>query len=455
MMTMNKTSVKRAYKLQGALSLPGDKSISHRAALIALVCRQKVEITNFAPGDDCQRSLAAVRQLGGVIETEANLVRISMPPDGLLSPTEPINCGNSGTTMRLLAGLLCGSGVSTRLVGDQSLSRRPMDRIAAPLRLMNANIELADGDTAPMKITPSRIIPIDYTLPVASAQVKSSLLFAGLASGCDVTIRERIVTRDHMERMIRHMGGTVNIEDVVPELVTDPKDPRKRIKITPTDEYKRTITLAPAGRLSGGVIEIPGDISTAAYFIAAALMVPGSHLILQGVGLNSTRTMFINILKQMGADIKISGRLDKSGEPTGDIEVKYTKLKPRKIAGDIIPGLIDELPILAVLAASLAGTTVIRDAAELRLKESDRIKALTVNLNAMGVKVGEFPDGLAIEGSGEINGAEVDSFGDHRVAMAFAVAGLAAHGTTVIKNSDVVKVSCPSFFTMLEGLRVK
>jgi len=447
--------MKKARKLQGLLTLPGDKSISHRAAIISLLCDDVVEARNYAPGEDCLRSLDAVRALGGRVETGGATVKMSPPKEGPVAPEGPIDCGNSGTTMRLLAGVLAGAGVSATLIGDESLSRRPMGRIVEPLRQMNGSISVSEDGTPPLGIEAAELIPIDYIMPVASAQVKSCLILAGLASGNTVTVREKKFTRDHTERMIRHLGGAVEIEDVTPEFVTDPKDPRKRRKVMPTDEYRRTIGLRSTGRLSGGLIEIPGDVSTAAYFISAALIIPGSHVILQGVGINPTRTAFISLLKTMGARIELKNRREVSGEPVCDIEVAYSRLKPRKISGDVIPNMIDELPMLGVLAAAISGTTIIRDAEELRHKESDRIHATVTNLDAMGVKVGEFPDGFVVEGSGELNGAELDSFGDHRVAMAFAVGALAAHGKSVIKNSEAVGISCPGFFVMLEGLRVK
>jgi 3-phosphoshikimate 1-carboxyvinyltransferase len=442
------TQIRRARKLQGLIRLPGDKSMSHRAALLSLLCREMVEASNFAPGEDCARSLEAVAMLGCAVEQQGDVVRIT-PPEGMDAPEDDINCGNSGTTMRLLAGILAGSGITARLAGDESLSRRPMMRIVEPLRLMNADISATESGTAPIDIKPARLIPIDYVMPVASAQVKSSLLLAGLASGSDVKVREKAFTRDHTERMIQYLGGKISVEDVAPEIVADPNDPRKRKKVLPIDDYRRTIALIADERLIGGTIDIPGDVSTAAYFIAAATIVPGSHVILQNVGLNPTRTAFINLARQMGANIKTKNRREVSGEPVGDIEVAYARLKPRKISGDTIPNMI------GILAATIQGTTIIRDAEELRHKESDRIRATVANLEAMGVKVGEFPDGFAVEGTGELNAGEIESFGDHRIAMAFGVAGLAAHGKTLIKNSGVVAVSCPDFFGMLEGLRVQ
>ncbi len=452
---MSDITIKKARKLQGLLTLPGDKSISHRAALISLLCEDPVEVRNYAPGEDCMRSLDAVRSLGGRVEVDGSRVRLSRPDDGLKAPDTAIDCGNSGTTMRLLAGLLAGAGVSARLTGDESLSKRPMARIVEPLRQMNASISAGEDGTPPIEIEPGDLIPIDYIMPVSSAQVKSSLLLAGLASATPVTVREKKVTRDHTERMIRHLGGAIEIEDVSPEIVTDSKDPRKRKKVMPTDEYRRMIALRSPGRLSGGTIDVPGDISTAAYFISAALIIPGSHVILQGVGVNPTRTAFINLVKKMGGRIEFKNRREMSGEPVCDIEVAYSRLKPRKISGDAIPNMIDELPMLGVLAATINGTTIVRDAEELRHKETDRIHATVANLEAMGVKVGEFPDGFIVEGSGELNGAELESFGDHRMAMAFAVGALVGHGKSVIKDSEAVRVSCPEFFAMLEGLRVK
>ncbi|MFH1701528.1 MAG: 3-phosphoshikimate 1-carboxyvinyltransferase [Candidatus Zixiibacteriota bacterium] len=452
---MSEIVIKNAKKLQGAISLPGDKSISHRAALLSLLCENPLSITNYSDAADCQNTLNAVKSLGGLIRNEGDSLILSPSPEGIKSPEGPIECGNSGTTMRLLAGLLAGSSVSATLIGDDSLSSRPMKRISEPLRLMNAEIEISDNNTAPIKISPGMIIPIDYTLPVASAQVKSAIILAGLASKTDVIIREKSLSRDHTERMISFLGGDLRVENVKMKTIEDPVDPRKKKKVLAIGDYKRSIFLGKNTRISGGEINIPGDISTAAFFIAAALLIKGSHLIIRSIGVNSARMGFVRILKQMGARINIKNRRELSGEPTGDIEVFYSKLKPRKISGESIPGLIDEIPVLAVLASYIEGTTIIRDAGELRHKESDRIKAVCDNLTAMGVKVGEFPDGMAIEGTGEMEGAEINSFGDHRIAMAFAIAGITAHGQTVIKNSDVVSISCPNYFNLLDGLRIK
>jgi 3-phosphoshikimate 1-carboxyvinyltransferase len=279
------------------------------------------------------------------------------------------------------------------------------------------------------------------------------LLLAGLASGVEVIVREKSPVRDHTERMLQHLGCVCTVEDVAPETVVDPDDPRRKKKVRATEEYRRSIILPARQTLAGGTVDIPGDFSTAANFITAALLIRGSHVILKGVGLNHTRTAFVTILKQMGAEIAIKNRTVVCGEPVGDIEATYGPLKPRKVAGDLIGAVIDEIPLLAVLASQIEGTTIIRDAEELRHKESDRIAAVVRNLKAMGVKVGEFPDGFAVDGGSELNGAEIDSFGDHRIAMAFAVAGAAAHGRTIISGSEAIIVSCPRFYTMLEGLR--
>lgn len=452
---MSEMIIKKAKKLQGAISLPGDKSISHRAALMSLLCEGPLTITNYSDAADCQNSLNAVKSLGGIIQNYGQSLVLSPPPDEIKSPEEPIDCGNSGTTMRLLTGLLSGLQVNATLIGDESLSSRPMKRIAEPLGQMNAEINTTEENTAPIQIFPGTIIPIDYTLPVASAQVKSALILAGLSSKTDVIVREKSLTRDHTERMISFLGGALKVEDVKTNIIPDPLDPRKKKKVLETDAYKRSIFLENNTSISGGEINIPGDISTASFFIAAALLIKDSHLIVKDIGINNTRMGLVKILKQMGAQINIKNRREISGEPVGDIEVFHSKLKPRKISGDIIPGLIDEIPILAVLASNIEGTTIIRDAEELRHKESDRIKAVCDNLSAMGVTVGEFPDGMAIEGRSELEGAEIDSFGDHRIAMAFAVAGLCAHGQTIIKDSDVVSISCPNYFNLLDGLRIK
>lgn len=452
---MSETTIKRVRKLQGAMSLPGDKSISHRAALLSLVCDGSMAIRNYAAGDDCRRTLDAVAMLGATVEIDGSTVKITPPAEGIQTPDRPIECDNSGTTMRLLAGLLAGSDIEVSLFGDESLSNRPMKRIVDPLTRMNAQIRCEEDGTPPLYISPSRLIPIEYTLPVASAQVKSALLLAGLSGRCGVTVRENIITRDHTERMIRHLGGDLAQEDIKAEIIPDPNDPRKKKKVLSTDEYKRALTLNGAVRLTGSVIEVPGDISTAANFITAALLLRGSHVILKGVGVNATRLGFIHTLKVMGAEIALKNKTEICGEPRADIEVHYSKLKPRKISGEQVAAMIDELPLLALIAATLEGTTVVRDAKELRHKESDRIHAIAENLKRMDVKIGEFPDGFAIEGRGDLEGAELDSFGDHRIAMVCAVAGMVAHGKTTVADGDVVATSCPDFMTMLEGLRVK
>ncbi|MCK5126746.1 MAG: 3-phosphoshikimate 1-carboxyvinyltransferase [candidate division Zixibacteria bacterium] len=452
---MSEITIKKAKKLQGALIIPGDKSISHRAALLSLLCCDKIEIENYSDAVDCKNSLDAVAALGATVSSEQDTVTITPPHDGLKSPEKPIDCGNSGTTMRLLAGLLAGANVSASLIGDESLSQRPMSRIIEPLKKMNAQVSSTEAGTAPLVIDPSPIIPIDYTLPIPSAQVKSAILLAGLVSGTKTVVREQVISRDHTERMISFLGGKIEIDDIKAQIIPDPDDPRKKKRVLPTDKYKRAITVSLSEKLDGGKITVPGDFSTAAFFIAAGLMIKGSHIILKNIGINPTRIGFLTVLRQMGAKIELKNRREICGEPTADIEVVYCPLKPRKIAGDIIPKLIDEIPIIAVLAASLNGTTVIRDAEELRHKECDRIHATVKNLEALGVKVGEFPDGIAIEGIGDLEAGEVDSFGDHRIAMAFGVAAMAAHGTTTIKRSDAVDISCPKFFNMLEGLRLK
>jgi len=449
----DKIEIKKAHKLNGVIELPGDKSISHRAAILALLSSDKTEIVNYATGEDCKRTLDICRALGAEVAVENNIVTIVPPAERFKTPEDPLDCGNSGTTMRLMAGFLAGAGIKARLIGDQSLSLRPMQRLVDPLREMNAVVIPEENGTAPLDIVPDKLISLDYTLPVASAQVKSALLLAGLASQTPVTVREKVITRDHTERLINFMGGQIEINDIKSELIADPDDPRKKKRVLPTEDYKRMIRLPRQEKLAGGRIEIPGDFSTAAFFIAAGLLVKGSHVIIKNIGFNPTRNAFVAVLRQMGAVITVKNKREWSGEPVVDLEVLYSQLKPRKIHGDSIAALIDELPLLALLAGRIEGTTVIRDAEELRHKESDRIKAMAQNLGVLGIKTGEFPDGLAIEGRPEWEGGVIDSFGDHRIAMTFAVAGLAAHGRTYIKGGRVAAVSCPAFYEMLEGLR--
>jgi len=422
-----------ARKINGSISLPGDKSISHRAGLIAALAPGSSEIANFSTAQDCGSTLACLRQLGVSIEVDdEGFVRFA-GSQSLKAPDGPLDCGNSGSTMRMLAGILAGQNFSAELIGDKSLSSRPMRRIIEPLELMGATIDSNDGKP-PLKIHGSdRLVPITYRLPVASAQVKSAILFAGLFANGRTTVIEKSPSRDHTERLFNGFG----------------------VPVTTNDDL--SITLDGPARFTGGTMTIPGDISSAAYFVAAAMLLPRSELTIERVGLNPTRAAFLSVLRSWGAKIVTTDFRSERNEPMGTITVSgglhsVPRDEDRVLSGPMIPSLIDELPLLAVVGSQVPGGIQIRDAEELRLKESDRLLATTENLRAMGANVEEFDDGIAVSGGAELRGATIDSFGDHRIAMAFSVAALIAGGPTEIMDSDCVGVSFPEFFSLLEML---
>ncbi|HWR81711.1 MAG TPA: 3-phosphoshikimate 1-carboxyvinyltransferase, partial [Candidatus Deferrimicrobium sp.] len=356
---------------------------------------------------------------------------------------------NSGTTARLLAGIIAGSGLEATLTGDASLQSRPMKRVIDPLTAMGAEISTGNG-RLPMKVRGRKLGSLDYDMPVASAQVKSALLLAGVASSCEVTIRERIITRDHTEVMLGHLGEGVSVREVKPVSVPDSADPRKKHLRMP-EPFKREIRLSAGAQVTGGTIDLPGDISTAAFFLAAAA-ISGRTVAVENLGLNPTRTAYLDHLRAIGCRVEIKDRSTVSGESRGTVTVTGGPLKPRKISGDVTVGLIDEIPIVAVMAAFADGTTVIRDASELRLKESDRLAAVSENLTRMGVKCGLLDDGLVIEGGKDFAGADFQSFGDHRIAMAFSIAALSLVGPSTIDHDDCVSVSCKPFYKLLDSI---
>jgi len=421
-----------ARKIKGQITLPGDKSISHRAALIAALATGATEISNFSTAQDCASTLACLRQLGVSVEVKDGVVRVAGGKN-LNAAGASLDCGNSGSTMRILAGVLAGQNFNAELIGDESLTRRPMRRIIEPLELMGAKIDSTDGKP-PLKIHGSnRLVPITYRLPVASAQVKSAILFAALFANGRTTVIEKSPSRDHTERLFKGFG----------------------VPVTTNDDL--SITIDGPARFNGGAITIPGDISSAAYFIAAAMLLPHSELTIEGVGLNPTRAAFLSVLSSWGAAITTSDVRDERNEPVGTINVRgglhsVARDEDRILSGAMIPWLIDELPLLAVVGTQVRGGIQIRDAEELRLKESDRLQATANNLRAMGAEVEEFDDGIAVSGSAELRGAAIDSYGDHRIAMAFSVAALLAQGGTEIKNPECVAISFPEFFGLLETL---
>lgn len=422
-----------ARKLKGRISLPGDKSISHRVALIAGLSSGSSEISNFSTAQDCASTLACLKQLGVSVELEKDGVLRFTGAEKLTAPREQLDCGNSGSTIRILAGVLAGQNFTAELVGDQSLSTRPMRRIIEPLELMGARIDSTDGKP-PLKITGSdRLSPITYRLPVASAQVKSAILFASLFADGRTTVIEKSPSRDHTERLFNGFG----------------------VPVTTIDDL--SITIDGPARFTGGAITIPGDISSAAYFIAAAMLLPKSELTIEAIGLNPTRAAFLSVFSSWGALISTSDLRSEHNEPIGTINVSgglrfAARDEHRTLSGSMIPSLIDELPLLAVVGSQVPGGIQIRDAEELRLKESDRLQATANNLRAMGAEVEEFDDGLAVFGPTDLRGAAIDSYGDHRIAMAFSVAALIAEGETEIKNSECVAISFPEFFELLDTL---
>ncbi len=442
-------TINPAKEIKGSITVPGDKSIAHRAVLISLLSQQPIDILNFPDSADCQVSLNAVQALGVQVERRDDRVRLQ-PSDSISVPADTIiDCANSGTTARLLAGIIAGSDLEVTLAGDESLQSRPMQRIVDPLTAMGAEF-FADDGHLPMRIRGRKLLPFEYTLPIASAQVKSAIMLAALASECSVTVRETVLARDHTEIMIEVVGEGITQRKITPVPVPDPLDPRRKRMQMP-EPFKKEISMSAQAKINGGTVDIPGDFSTAAYFFAAAAIGRGTVEV-RNVGLNPTRTAFLDYLKTCGCSVNIANKTVVSGEPRGDVTVTGGKLSPRKIASENTVNLIDEIPIVAVVAAFAGGTTLIRDAAELKLKESDRLASLSENLTLMGVKHGLLEDGLAIEGGCDFSGADFKSFGDHRMAMAFSVASLFLIGPSSIDDEDIVRVSCPNFYDLLDKI---
>jgi 3-phosphoshikimate 1-carboxyvinyltransferase len=400
--------------------VPGDKSISHRALIIGALADGPVPIENLSPARDVQSTALCLRELGVTVTAQG------VHSCGLRPPARPLDAGNSGTTLRLLAGLLAGYPYTVTLTGDASLRKRPMQRIIEPLTAMGAQIESAGG-YAPLRISGSRLRGIRYTLPIASSQVKSALVLAGLHAQGVTTVIEPSPTRDHTERMLRYLG-------------------------VPLKTIKGSVSVHGGSRPKAKALVVPGDFSSAAFFLAAAVLVPEARLTIRDVGLNPTRTGFLDVLCEMGAQISVHHEREIAHEPWGDLRGESSELHGRVIGGALIPRLIDELPLLAICATQAHGVTVIQDAGELRVKETDRIRAVTHNLRKMGAHVEERPDGWVIPGRQRLSGALVESFGDHRIAMAFAIAGLIADGPTVISGAEWVAISYPTFFDDLAQL---
>ena len=444
--------------LRGAIRVPGDKSISHRAVMIGSISEGVTEIEHFSSGADCGHTVEGMKDLGVEIEEiDGKLLVHGRGLRGLRAAPKPLEAGNAGTMMRLLSGILAGQDFESIIGGDAYLNRRPMKRIMEPLRLMGAEVSGVEDEYPPLRIRGGNLRPISYRMPVASAQVKSCVLFAGLYADGRTTVIERTPSRDHTERMLRAFGAAVEQGSVRPSVRSEDREAEVARRLRRLEGASETaeieIGVMGGPRLEGQRVVVPGDLSAAAFFSVAGTMVPDSEICIEGVGLNPTRRGILEVLRRMGAKIEVEQKGESGGEPFGDLIVRSAELGRIRIGGALIPGLIDEIPILAVAATQVPGEVVIRDAEELRKKETDRIKAVVENLRKMGAKVGEMPDGLVIEGGRPLKGARVDSFGDHRIAMAFAVAGLVAEGETVITRAEWADVSFPGFYGVLENLR--
>ena len=422
--------------LKGEVTIPGDKSISHRSIMLGSIALGTSEITHFLEGADCLSTIDCFRKMGVEIERKPSSILVhGKGLRGLTAPASTLNVGNSGTTTRLISGILSGQNFATTLSGDDSLNSRPMKRIMTPLNTMGAHIRsLNDNGCAPLHIRPGALHGIHYQSPVASAQVKSAVLLAGLYADSPTSVTEPALSRNHTELMLQGFGAYV-----ATDLHTD---------------GTATAHVEPCKELYGQQICVPGDISSAAYFIAAALLVPGSELLVKNVGTNFTRAGFLKVCKAMGADIETVSQTIEGGESRADLLVRYSHLKGTVIEGDIIPTLIDEIPMIAIMAAFADGQTVIRDAAELKVKETNRIDTVTAGLKAMGAVITPTDDGMIIEGTGHLNGASIQSYLDHRIAMAFSVAGLASDGETQIVDSQCVDVSYPEFYATLNSVSI-
>ena len=433
---MSKETIQPAKYLTGGLELPGDKSISHRYAMLAALAEGTSELRHFSASADCHSTLGCMDALGAGVKIDQDTVRITgHGPRGLKRSWRALDAGNSGTTMRLLAGILAGQDFTSKLTGDDSLRKRPMKRVIAPLREMGADIRGREDNFAPLEIRGVKLKAINYHVPMASAQVKSAVLLAGLFAEGVTTVTEPARTRDHTELALEEFGVVIERRG-------------RTVQIHGFSKGKGS------GKLAAQSLDVPGDLSSAVFFIAAASLLPESNILIHNVGLNPTRTAILDLLVSMGAQVQMQALRSSHGEVVGDLAVKGASLRGGVIAGDRIPLVIDELPMLAALGPFTEEGIEIRDAAELRVKESDRIAALAENLRRMGAAVEERPDGLKVQGrrAGKLRGAEIEPRGDHRIAMAFAVAGLAAEGNTVIRDADCAGVSFPGFFKELNRL---
>ena len=414
--------------LKGTIKIPGDKSISHRAVMFGSLAKGDTEITGFLRGDDCMSTISCFKKLGiGIDVTDDKVIVHGKGLKGLSAPKEPLDVGNSGTTIRLISGILSAQNFDSVLNGDASIQKRPMKRVIYPLSLMGASIESTNDGYAPLTIHGSKLKAIEYTMPVASAQVKSAILLASLFAEGTTVINEPVASRDHTEIMLNYFGADIK-------------------------NNKGVITSSPVDELYGRNLEVPGDISSAAFFMVAGLVVPNSHIIIENVGINPTRTGIIDALQAMGGHVKVLNERKSGGELVGDIEVKTSHLKATTLEGSIIPRMIDEIPVFAVAALCAEGTTYVKDASELKVKESNRIATMSTELGKMGVTITETDDGMIIEGNQKLKGSTVYSHLDHRVAMSCAIAALIAEGNTTITDADCVGISFPDFYDILENL---
>ncbi|MEO6906331.1 MAG: 3-phosphoshikimate 1-carboxyvinyltransferase [Abditibacteriaceae bacterium] len=429
-----KLKISPAANIKGTVTVPGDKSISHRAAILGALANGETHITNFLCADDTLCTLDILRQLGVEVLREGTHVAIHNRKGYFETPHEPLYCGNSGTVMRLMAGVLAGQGIDCTLTGDESLSRRPMARIVVPLSMMRARI-IGDGETAmpPLRIQGCPIQGMGYPLPIPSAQVKSAILLAGLGAAGQTTVIESVPSRDHTERMLEGFGCKPEIKEL--------------------SRGRKAITVTGGSKLHGTNVEVPGDISSAAFLFAAAALRPGWQVTVRNVGVNPTRSGVLDVLQEMGAKVLLSNERESGGEQVADVTVTGAPLRGVIIGGALIPRLIDELPVLAALATQADGETVIRDAHELRVKESDRIEIISRELCKMGADIVEREDGMTVRGLVKLKGTEVISpSGDHRIAMTLAVAALVADGDTTIKNPEAIQSSFPNFVELLDSV---
>jgi 3-phosphoshikimate 1-carboxyvinyltransferase len=419
-------TVTPARRVQGRLRVPGDKSISHRYAMLAALAEGRSELRNYAPGADCQSTLACLRTLGVEIANTGDVITVfGRGLRSFRSPAGPLDAGNSGSTMRMMAGVLAAQPFETTMIGDASLSRRPMRRVIEPLSRMGARIDAIDGH-APLTVRGTTLTAVHYAPPVPSAQVKSAVILAGLHAEGTTSVTEPAQTRDHTERALTAFGFTVTVDG-------------------------RTVSIDGNQRGGGQRLLVPGDFSSAAFWMAAAAALPGSQVVLEEVGLNPTRTGLVDVLRRFGARVDVQTTSTTAGEPFGTITVTGERTGTVEIGPAEVPALIDELPAIAALAAH-GGEVIVRGAGELRVKESDRIKVLVAGFRALGIEAEEQPEGFAIRGSGAPAGGVADAHGDHRMAMAFAVAALAANAPSRIEGSDAVVISYPGFFETLEHL---